>query len=299
MKRAGAPSGEIAVEDPALEEIVAEADRSIGSDEGDEEALPAGAAFGVFVHEILEKIDPAVVLAADSGEALLAHGATRLLFLRSAERNGIEKQFLSASAELVYRALRTPIRAGVLVLPRGLAALSRRVTEMRFLYPIPERAHPPLGAQQGPDRPPLSVERGFVQGVIDLVFEHEGRVWLLDWKTDRLPSYDAASVTAHLEAHYALQARLYALAVARLLRIESPSDHEQKFGGILYGFVRGMRLTAQGTTEGVDVNRPDFATLQRWDREMREDDAPWGYPLPPRPIPFGEARRGAAPEHRR
>jgi exodeoxyribonuclease V beta subunit len=263
----------------------------------DEDELPGGAAFGVFVHEVLEHIDFESV--PTESASMLAEPKRRELFEKSAERNGIDPRFIEKSASLVWRTLRTPIRAGALVLPEGFAEIRRKVAEMSFLHPIPERAHPAFGDWHGPDRAPLIIERGFVRGVIDLLFEHEGRMYVLDWKTDRLPSYNASTLEAHIDAHYEIQARLYALGVARMLRIDSPAAHEARFGGILYCFVRGMRARAR-STEGVTLARPSFAKLAEWDRALREEDAPFGHPLPARPLPppapssFASSKDGGA-----
>ena len=249
-----------------------------------DDPLPGGTAFGVFVHEVLEHVDFAVVKGAEDGAALLADPGTRGLLEGGAERHGIDASAIAGTADLVHRTLRTPIRAGALRMPEGLASIPRelRVAEMSFLHPIPERAHPSFGAWHGPDRAPLEIDRGLVRGIIDLVLVHEGRTWILDWKTDRLPAYDPAAIAAHVEAHYEVQARLYALGAARMLRIAGESDHEARFGGIVYCFLRGMRGRARGATEGVHVIRPELVQLREWDRAMREDAAPWGHPLPRR-----------------
>ncbi|WP_053238023.1 UvrD-helicase domain-containing protein [Sandaracinus amylolyticus] len=265
-----------------IEELASDATAAVVPIEADD-PLPAGAAFGVFVHEILEHVDVQHVIASADRDALLAHEPTSALFAASAERNGIDPRVIPPSAELVMRTLKTPIRAGTLALPEGFASLTKTVAEMSFLHPIPERAHPLFGDWQSPDRAPLTIERGFVRGVIDLIFEHAGRIYVLDWKTDRLPTYDAASLEAHVAAHYEIQARLYALGVARMLRIASASEHDARFGGIVYCFVRGMKANKRGPTEGVTFARPTFDTLAEWDRALRDEDAPWGHPLPPRP----------------
>jgi exodeoxyribonuclease V beta subunit len=146
---------------------------------------------------------------------------------------------------------------------------------MELLYPIPERWHPRAGhtvtapaAEPGAepvDERPFRAERGYVQGVVDLVFEHEGRTYLVDWKSDRLPTYDAATVDAHVAAHYALQARLYTLGVLRLLALGGASP-EARFGGLLYCFLRGM-----GGEDGTAVwfLRPAGTELSAWEDELR------------------------------
>jgi exodeoxyribonuclease V beta subunit len=303
MKRARALDVENALDDPWIEENAlddpwieenAREPITVVADEGDR-AFPGGTGFGLFIHEILEQVDFETVRASGSASALLSDPQVRELFAFAAERNGVAPEHLEASAELIRRALCTPIQAGALELPEGIARVGRRIAEMSFVYPIPERGHPPFGAWHGPDRPPLAVERGFVRGVIDLVFEHQGRTWVLDWKTDRLAAFDPSSIVAHVAAHYELQERLYALAIARLLRVESEADYERRFGGIVYCFVRGMRAHPGAPTEGVYVHRPELATLRAWDDALREEDAPWGYPMPPRPVPFARGTEEARP----
>ena len=83
--------------------------------------------------------------------------------------------------------------------------------------------------------------RGYLQGFIDLVFEHEGRWWILDYKTNQLPGYGKNEMEqAMIECDYLLQARLYAVALHRHLEVNlcdyDPSSH---FGGCAYMFLRG------------------------------------------------------------
>ena len=88
---------------------------------------------------------------------------------------------------LVYRALTTviPLSGGGAI--PGLCRCKQELREMEFLFPIPERIHPRLDKQI---EEKLSIEHGFVKGFIDLVVEHEGRVYVVDWKSDVLGSYE-------------------------------------------------------------------------------------------------------------
>jgi exodeoxyribonuclease V beta subunit len=55
-----------------------------------------------------------------------------------------------------------------------------------------------------------------------------------------------------MQAHYPLQALLYAVAVHRMLRWRQPGyDPEQHLGGVLYLFVRGMGGPDTPTEDGV------------------------------------------------
>jgi exodeoxyribonuclease V beta subunit len=104
---------------------------------------------------------------------------------------------------------------------------------------------------------------GFLRGFIDLVFEHRGRYYLLDWKSNHLggtaADYTEAPMAAAMRAHgYALQASLYTLALHRWLRRRLPGyDYERHFGGVFYVFVRGAGLDAPAAAQtGIHASRP-------------------------------------------
>jgi exodeoxyribonuclease V beta subunit len=78
-------------------------------------------------------------------------------------------------------------------------------------------------------------------GACDVIFEWEGRYFVLDWKTDSLPDYSIEACEKRFSEHYALQAKIYAVAACRLLGIGCTEDYEARFGGHIYMFVRGPR----------------------------------------------------------
>ena len=87
---------------------------------------------------------------------------------------------------------------------------------------------------------------GYLGGVIDLVFEHQGRWWIVDWKSNQLGAADARYEAAVLgevmhQAHYTLQYHLYALALHRHLRARVRAyDPALHWGGVAYAFLRGI-----------------------------------------------------------
>jgi exodeoxyribonuclease V beta subunit len=99
---------------------------------------------------------------------------------------------------------------------------------------------------------------GFLQGYIDLLFEHEGRWFVADYKSNRLDGYgEVALEHAMGEHHYLLQARLYVLALHRHLRAHLPDyDYEKHVGGVFYLFVREFR------DEGIWFERPTRDALR-------------------------------------
>ncbi|GEN29563.1 RecBCD enzyme subunit RecB [Halovibrio variabilis] len=106
----------------------------------------------------------------------------------------------------------------------------------------------------GVSRPALDADtlNGMLKGFIDLAFEHDGRFYVLDWKSNYLGSDDSAYTAdalrnAMLEKRYDLQAALYLLALHRLLKARLPDyDPHQHLGGSMTVFLRGSRTAARG-----------------------------------------------------
>ena len=92
-------------------------------------------------------------------------------------------------------------------------------------------------------------------GKIDLTFRVDGRVYVVDYKSNRLPAYeDSALAPAMARSEYDLQALLSAVAVHRWLRnrLGAGYDYAQHFGGVLYLFARGLAADpAQGVVRPV------------------------------------------------
>jgi exodeoxyribonuclease V beta subunit len=182
--------------------------------------LPGGRATGIYLHELFERVDLAAVRDAGNLEAFRGRPDVAAVFARVMRRHDRPESELAASQELVWRALTEPID---LAPPVRLASIGREVREVEFCFPVG----------------PVGDERAFVRGVVDLVFEHDGRIWWLDWKSDVLPDYGPAALARHVEQSYAVQAQLYGLAVARMAGVRSAAEHERRIGGLVYHFVRG------------------------------------------------------------
>lgn len=78
------------------------------------------------------------------------------------------------------------------------------------------------------------------------MFRHEGRYYLLDYKSNWLGEdssvYTQQAMAAAMQAHrYDLQYQLYTLALHRYLRHRiADYDYEHHFGGVIYLFLRGV-----------------------------------------------------------
>ena len=95
--------------------------------------------------------------------------------------------------------------------------------------------------------------QGMLKGFIDLVFEFEGRYYLVDWKSNllgqRVEDYSPAALAAEIRRrHYYFQYQLYTAALDRYLRLRLPGyRYEQHFGGVYYLFLRGIDPARPGS----------------------------------------------------
>jgi len=113
--------------------------------------------------------------------------------------------------------------------------------------------------------------RGLMHGYIDLIVEHGGRYWLLDYKTNALGARPADYAPDNLaramrEHHYDLQYLIYSVALHRHLR-QHLADYapEQHLGGVLYLFVRGLD---GGPDTGVFRDHPDPTLIATLDARL-------------------------------
>ena len=168
-----------------------------------------------------------------------------------------------------------------------------RLVELEFAFPVAglDRARlgaslrehgyrnpfapPPAGRPDEPPPPPID---GFLRGFVDLVVEHGGRWYVIDYKSNWLgPSpedYSREAVAAAMRASaYPLQYLLYLVALHRHLGLRLPGyDYERHVGGVFYLFVRGMDPAA-GMERGVWFDRPAAALVHELDGLFRGDPA--------------------------
>jgi exodeoxyribonuclease V beta subunit len=98
---------------------------------------------------------------------------------------------------------------------------------------------------------------------MDVVFEHQGQYFVLDYKSNKLPDYTPSSIEGSMLSHrYEVQYTLYILAVHRLLKARLKDyNYEQHMGGAIYLYLRGIDQMGQG----VYFNKPSFELIQSLD----------------------------------
>ena len=227
-------------------------------------AFPRGAHAGTFLHTVFEEIS----FNAYQTETYAEQISEQLLLA------GFDQKW----AEVIDRLIKDVLSAKLDEKGLSLSKISdnNRLVEMEFMLSAKGinakalsdviRQHEPLSVAAGElDFEPL---KGMLKGFIDLTFRHEGRYYVLDYKSNYLGDnpdcYDQASMSvAMLDHRYDLQYLLYTLAVHRLLkqRIRGYS-YEEHFGGVYYLFLRGVQPES---STGIFNCRPDEALIHKLD----------------------------------
>jgi exodeoxyribonuclease V beta subunit len=142
--------------------------------------------------------------------------------------------------------------------------------EFEFDFPVPE-FNPALLNQLHLASLPVQVAwhkplQGIVNGKMDLFFEHGGKYFILDWKSnylgDTLADYAPEALNrAMTDNNYHLQYLLYTLAATKYLHSRLPAfDYETQFGSVIYLFVRGVR---QNSATGIFACSPTLEQLEK------------------------------------
>ncbi|WP_292042366.1 exodeoxyribonuclease V subunit beta [Massilia sp. UBA6681] len=223
--------------------------------------FPRGSVPGNFMHEQLEWMAAEGFHRADEPEFMLRLG-------QRIERAGWGNRLDDALAWL-HAVVTTPLPP----LGAALSALRDPVPELEFWFPSERLDVVQLDRlcrariMKGLDRPvlPERVLHGMLKGFADLVFEHDGRYWVLDYKTNALGPGDAAYTQAAMELgmaehRYDIQATIYMLALHRLLksRLGDAYEPHRQLGGAVFLFLRGI---ANADTRGCCVLGPDMELL--------------------------------------
>jgi exodeoxyribonuclease V beta subunit len=236
--------------------------------------FPKGAEAGTFLHDLFE-------WAAHQGFARVTENQT-LLRDQVARRCQLRgwAQHIEPLTEWLLDWLTAPLHLpainGMGATSITLANVNRAVPEMEFWLSASQVDSAQLDALvtrhtlSGESRPAIPVNRvnGLLKGFMDLVFEHEGRYYVLDYKSNALGP-DGAAYTpeamraAILKERYDLQYVLYLLALHRHLRSRLPDyRYDDYIGGAVYVFLRGQKAPSQG----LHVERPQAQLIEALDQ---------------------------------
>ncbi|MGE3173039.1 MAG: exodeoxyribonuclease V subunit beta [Planctomycetota bacterium] len=256
-------------------------------------AFARGAAAGVCLHEILERVDFAA--AAVPGE----DAGTDALVRQVLQRHGLAEPAAHPApldpAPVVTAMVRALAALRPPALPFRLADLTRAAMQAEWQFFLRAggaapralgalfRRHAPAhlgGYGDALERLPRPALNGYLRGFVDLVAEHAGRYWVFDWKSNWLGAepdrYGDDRLLADVQRHhYVLQYHLYLLALHRHLRARLPDyDYDRCVGGACYVYLRAVGAPGAAAGAGVFVDRPDRAMIEALDRWLEGEVAP-------------------------
>ncbi|SIO93142.1 exodeoxyribonuclease V subunit beta [Vibrio spartinae] len=234
--------------------------------------FPKGATAGTFLHSLFEQIE-----FTEAPDSPANTGVIQTLMASAA----LDESWLPVLQQMLTHVLQTPLDGKKLRL--GQVPAQQRLVEMEFLLPIDKlrspllnrilKRHDALSAQAGELN--FAQVEGMLKGFIDLVFEYQGRYYVLDWKSNHLGNqpedYRPARLDAAMVEHrYDFQYQIYTLALHRFLASRLVDyTYEQHFGGVYYLFLRGMDGQ---TSSGVFAHRPKCELITALDRFFAGED---------------------------
>lgn len=231
-----------------------------------------GAEVGLLVHDVLEHSD----FGADARDTV--HASVKQL----APQHGVDADDAALIGVALAETLDTPLGDGDLAFCLSDVTQEQRLAEMEFIFPVTARLTAAAVAKaierDCPSLVPTSYLKqlhalgfttlsGFLRGYIDLCLEHDGRYYVIDYKTNHLGPHinDYTNERMQLamgQHHYYLQAIVYSVALHRHLQLRLPNyAYDVHFGGFLYLFVRGMAPT-HPLGLGVLHGRPSRALVE-------------------------------------
>ncbi|ROL84940.1 exodeoxyribonuclease V subunit beta [Pseudomonas chlororaphis] len=265
------------------ERLDPDAPREVVASGADIHRFPRGPNPGTFLHGLLE-------WAGDEGFAV-DPVAIEDAIARRCNRRGWQG-WIKTLSDWLRHLLQLPLPAGAGRPPVVFAQLSQYRVEMEFWFASHKvdvlkldelvRQYTHQGVPRVTAEPVLL--NGMFKGFIDLTFEHEGRYYVADYKSNWLGVDDAAYTEQAMEQsildnRYDLQYVLYLLALHRQLRARlADYDYDRHMGGALYLFLRGTGSASRG----VFFTRPPRELIERLDRLFQ------GKPEQPRAEPAWE-----------
>jgi exodeoxyribonuclease V beta subunit len=225
--------------------------------------FPAGSHAGLLLHHLLEELDFSANISAQCSQ----------LFPRFAPRYGLDAP--EHHKTLVYwieQVVATELNINGLSLSK--LNQSQRLNELSFDFALDhldiDQLNRLLAQISQPSFIRSGIEpitalgfQGLITGIIDLIFEFEGKFYVADYKSNHLGhnlqdyAPDALS-QAIIDRRYDLQYLIYSIALHRYLATRiTDYKYETHFGGVYYLFIRAMRPEF-GSTYGVFFELPNY-----------------------------------------
>ena len=248
--------------------------------------IPPGAQTGNAWHDIMEEID---FTAFDPNEKTDRDFIEQKMELFGVLYKGmprsLREEYVKLTGEMIVHLLNTPLQNAdgetfhLREIPRN-----ERLSELKFNYRFHQGVHTGklVGALSDYAEKTfglketeiairdLNISGGFLTGALDLLFRRNGKLYIADWKSNRIngkaSGFDNNGVKGEMADHtYYLQYLIYTVAVVKYLELHlhhalSETEYDRLFGGVFYFFMRGVDQTRPG--QGVFTARPPYALIR-------------------------------------
>lgn len=193
-------------------------------------SLPGGTQTGTLLHKILETLPVEEIQKITSSKELSS-------WIQPFIKNTEFSDWQEILCEIAFNAFKTPLGNGFCLSDINPYFLYR---ETQFLYPFEKE----MAVED------LQWQEGFLKGVMDLIFYHDQRYYLVDWKSNWLGDsqncYTPQTMNHAMHIHdYYFQARIYKEALKRYIKLVDGRPFEEIYGGCFYIFLRGFNPSLQ------------------------------------------------------
>ncbi len=223
--------------------------------------MPKGAEIGSFFHRLMEQM---------LDRWVLGDYDYREWVIQESRNFGLNEAHSEQIYSWVSRTMNAEVMPGCFL--RDLKQ-GQLIVEKPFLIPSdtlqPEKIYSLIRGEDrplpfGPNSYGKGLPKGFLKGFIDLVFEYDGKFYVLDYKTNTRVgegAYSPMSLTkAMVELDFDVQGHLYSTALHQFLSVYMREyEYDQHYGGYVYVFVRG--LDPENPVNGVYHHKPDFHVM--------------------------------------
>ncbi|MGQ1947874.1 UvrD-helicase domain-containing protein [Geofilum sp. OHC36d9] len=227
------------------------------------EEFPKGALAGNFMHYLFENAD----FTGNDFSVAVLKALNRYKSVFGTGHIDLEEKI----AEMLNHVLNSPIPAEK---PFVLSQIKNagKLPEMGFNFKINDVSTKQLHSLV----PHINLKRegqieGLMTGFIDLLFEHEGKFYILDWKSNYLGHSISYYTREKLEvamqqSNYHLQYLIYTVATKLYLQNTIPDfDYNTHFGGVVYVYARACRK--DGNT-GIYFTKPEYRLIEKLEKVL-------------------------------
>ena len=245
--------------------------------------LQGGFNTGNLLHALLEHTDFSIIEKSNSMEEWLSIPTVMDQIESFNESYGYSHSVVPKIAKIIWNTLRTQIKLGVT--PNSpkleLATIKKDLREVNFYFPLFKKVKK-IGNLYGNIQNQVegwNLGKGVLRGSIDFLFEHKGLIYFVDWKSNILSKYDQKSLELEVLRHYELQLQIYTLATCYWFKLNSEEKYNDRFGGAVYLFLRGIEQKSlistnpeSKSTEGVYFKRPSWDEMKFFEKKLFQKD---------------------------